>query len=116
MRVASSHVPLPSLVQDGDNTSELNAGERSRSMGHGFGKGREPRFELGNALQEPLVLFPSTLRHLANDLEFLTSDDARIVEDSFDLRLHEGIDLASHPLRRAGGIGHELAQLVEQAR
>ena len=73
-----------------------------------------PGFEHRDALMQAVILFARLLRHLAHNLEIFALHDAHIVEDPFDLRLHQRIDLAPDALGGAGRIGRKLGEFIKK--
>ena len=71
-------------------------------------------FEDGDAARQGLVLFARTGGHRLDRLELLARHDVHVAQHALALSTNEGRNLALHALRGAGGVRHQLGDLVKE--
>src|SRR6201995_6177734 len=74
----------------------------------------ELRLQRGDPRLQRLVLLARQPRHVLDRLELLALDDVEVAQDFFGLVAPERVDLALDALRRARGVVHQAADLVEK--
>ena len=72
-------------------------------------------FEPGNTVSKSFILVAQRRDHLAQHVEFFARRDVHVPQQPFHLTARRGLDLTPNTLRRPGGIGHELGDVIEQA-
>src|SRR5262245_27786450 len=74
----------------------------------------ERGLQLGDAPLEALVLLAGLLRHGLDRFEFLALHHVEVAQHPLGLGADHALDLLAHALCRAGSVGDELAELVEE--